>query len=718
MRLKSVLSVTCLIVLGWLSVHSFGGAPPQAHARASSTPSYPENLEKFVLQVGIDKYQYEAKLEGCVQDVLDMKELLTSPKYAVPAGNILTLLNEQATHEGIVAAFKKQLIENARKHPNAIVIFQYSGHGSQVLDTNNDEEDGLDETLVPVNSRDPQNKNFDLTDDELGDLFEELIKHTPNVTFILDSCHSGSGMRGFGKVRKADRDKRPQPAQKPSPRARGERDAENVDVLPRSQRYVTISGSRSNELSNEMVVLDGSRSNGAMTFYLIDALKRATPETTYREVMEEVSSKVGEEYPRQHPQVEGDVRRPVFAGAASRENPFIGIAGVKGTTLTIKAGLAQGMKKGTQLAVYAADARKMAGGEKRLATAEVKTVENFTATAELNGAQSVPVNAKVVVISPDFGSNPLRVAFQSQAAGRATAADSKMLADLRRRLAPEARPGEVRGIVVTDAAVESQATGNKELGWDVAVLRDKFGNVFRDRLGRAITDAKDLAPLADKSEKLIIPGPEEEVYYIAAPDNVPLYGFFVRPGDNYGAGKIESALVHFAYQRALKSISNQTTTLKNAIKLTPVRITATEDANGELEVTKEEVVTLAAGQKDYPFDQGELFKIEIENTSDKDLYVTLFDISTDGSIAIMYPSEEEGVKLPAGDKVRFKAVYRTTGPPGYETFKAIATTEVKGRSDFAYLEITAVKRAKQETVKSFGDWTTSEINFEISDKKK
>src|SRR4029077_5191528 len=52
-------------------------------------------METFVLQVGIDKDTPPKvpKLDGCVQDILDMKSLLIK-KFSVPATHFLTLTDE------------------------------------------------------------------------------------------------------------------------------------------------------------------------------------------------------------------------------------------------------------------------------------------------------------------------------------------------------------------------------------------------------------------------------------------------------------------------------------------------------------------------------------------------------------------------------------------------------------------------------------------------
>jgi hypothetical protein len=125
-----------------------------------------------------------------------MKTLLTS-KFEFPPANVLVLTDEKATHAGIVAAFKKHLIANTQR--GDIVVFHYSGHGSQMKDVSGDELDGLDETIVPHDSRDPAGKVFDISDDEINSLLQELSKKTQNITFIFDSCNSGTVTRGANK---------------------------------------------------------------------------------------------------------------------------------------------------------------------------------------------------------------------------------------------------------------------------------------------------------------------------------------------------------------------------------------------------------------------------------------------------------------------------------------------------------------------------------------
>lgn len=62
-------------------------------------------------------------------------------------------------------------------------IIYYSGHGTQVKDYNNDEDDGRDEAFVF--------KNGYLIDDKFAELLNTYFK-CDNLICITDSCHSGT----------------------------------------------------------------------------------------------------------------------------------------------------------------------------------------------------------------------------------------------------------------------------------------------------------------------------------------------------------------------------------------------------------------------------------------------------------------------------------------------------------------------------------------------
>jgi len=69
------------------------------------------------------------------------------------------------------------------------LFFHYSGHGSHQRDRSGDEEDGQDESLVPVDFH----RAGCLIDDDVRRHLVDPLPEGCNLRMILDCCHSGSG---------------------------------------------------------------------------------------------------------------------------------------------------------------------------------------------------------------------------------------------------------------------------------------------------------------------------------------------------------------------------------------------------------------------------------------------------------------------------------------------------------------------------------------------
>src|SRR5262245_29554861 len=150
-------------------VFSFVLASSSTHVAYQTAPS--PQVNKRALLVGINNYRHSnviPSLSGSVNDVEDMKTLLIG-KFNFSPENILVLTDEKATHAGIISAIETHLINKAQA--GDIVVFHYSGHGSQMKDVTGESPSGVDETLVPYDSRDPDNKVFDISGGELKPLF-------------------------------------------------------------------------------------------------------------------------------------------------------------------------------------------------------------------------------------------------------------------------------------------------------------------------------------------------------------------------------------------------------------------------------------------------------------------------------------------------------------------------------------------------------------------
>src|SRR5207247_2545197 len=104
-------------------------------------------------------------------------------------------------------------------------------------------------------------------------------------------------------------------------------------------------------------------------------------------------------------------------------------------------------------------------------------------------------------------------------------------------------------------------------------------------------------------------------------------GFFVRPTDPRAAERIAGAVEALARERNLKALANAASPLGEAVRFTVAKVEGKQNAEGRFAIRKEE--PLPAGQLSYRFDQGERFRIEIENRSDRRVYVTLFDLAPD-----------------------------------------------------------------------------------------
>ena len=186
-----------------------GGFWARADAAAGQGASA-RSPQKLALLVGINNYKYADRispLAGSINDIEDMRQLLIG-KFEFPPENIMVLTDSQATHAAIINAIQTHLI--AKAQPGDIVVFDYSGHGSQMPDATHKMISGLDETIVPYDSRDPEGKVFDISGAELHGLLLQLAAKTKNLTFILDSCHSGTLVRG-ARVRSIPADTRTPP---------------------------------------------------------------------------------------------------------------------------------------------------------------------------------------------------------------------------------------------------------------------------------------------------------------------------------------------------------------------------------------------------------------------------------------------------------------------------------------------------------------------------
>lgn len=276
-------------------------------------------MTKKALLVGVNDYAPAGAggpdLRGCVNDVRDMATTLNALGI-VPArpANMQIITDARATRANIMNGLK-WLVTGAKR--GDVLVFHYSGHGSQMPDLSGEEADRKDETLCP---HDYATAGM-IKDDDLRSAFSTLPAGA-NLDVILDSCHSGTGTRelailgdGIAEQSIAYRyveppldygffldmiDANPESQRrrllKPSGR-------ERELVLVPGLNHVLWAGCRDYQTSAELAI--GGVIRGAYTYSFCKCLRGAGPVITRAKLDAQVSSYVRGMGLSQVPQLEG-----------------------------------------------------------------------------------------------------------------------------------------------------------------------------------------------------------------------------------------------------------------------------------------------------------------------------------------------------------------------------------------------------------------------------
>lgn len=113
---------------------------------------------------------------------------------------ITTCLDEAATYKNITYQLGQFISKTAK---GDIVYLHFSAHGQPVEDLNGDEEDGWDESIVPIDAFKIYKKGVyegqrHLTDDLLNKYFKKLREKVGLTGFlyvVIDACHAGTSSR-------------------------------------------------------------------------------------------------------------------------------------------------------------------------------------------------------------------------------------------------------------------------------------------------------------------------------------------------------------------------------------------------------------------------------------------------------------------------------------------------------------------------------------------
>ena len=278
-------------------------------------------MAKRALLIGVNKYQAAgADLRGCVNDVKDLSKALIE-FHGFRRGDITMLTDLAATKKAMEAGIKA-LIRDSKK--GDVAVLHFSGHGSHVPDDNRDESDGRDEILCPADLDwdDP------LRDDWLRTTLDGL-RAGVGLTVIMDCCHSGTNTRAVlppdapvkerylpsPSTLKAVESGRSAPKKVTSELRGSSRAARKArDIVSADLPEVLITGCRDTQTSADAFI--NGRFNGALTFALVEAIRKRRGRLTYQELHDQAAAVLKTRKFEQVPQLEGRKARfaePLFS---------------------------------------------------------------------------------------------------------------------------------------------------------------------------------------------------------------------------------------------------------------------------------------------------------------------------------------------------------------------------------------------------------------------
>jgi len=277
-------------------------------------------MGKKAICVGINKFANfpQFALNGCVNDAQDMAKLCKG-LLGFKSTEVAVLADTQATKANVLAQLSAA-VRDAKAGKIGSVLFSFSSHGTQMADKSGDEPDGMDEAFVPYdiaqkgNAWDPARI---ISDDELHDLFQQLPESVL-LEVYLDTCHSGSGLRGAEFSLHAPRPRFVAPPAgelqgavkqhkvrgfvlgRPTAKKRGKAATKEVTS---GQHHILWTGCRADQTSADAYF--NGRYNGAFTYYFVKVMNETQNQLSRKAVIQKVREAMKGKF-SQVPQLEGN----------------------------------------------------------------------------------------------------------------------------------------------------------------------------------------------------------------------------------------------------------------------------------------------------------------------------------------------------------------------------------------------------------------------------
>jgi len=513
-----------------------------------------------------------------------------------------------------------------------IVVIHFSGHGQQIIDDNSDEPDGYDEALIPFDARISYSSNYrgenHFRDDEFSSILVKLrnkLGKTGNVLVILDSCHSGTGTRGYQKSR-GTQIKFQSPEQVPFKNV-GDRELMDMTDLPVVSindiaPMVTFSASGPAQLNYEYTDKENETTYGSLSYAFCKALLNVDSTTTYRGLFDRILVEMSSIAPKQNPQAEGDIDQLLFDGQSINISPYFKIINETDiNNYTLTGGNLLGIYEGTKIGLYDIDTYDYIDTKPKV----VGTIINssmLTSTLEIEGDYSYDDirNSWAYVTTQAFGENKYRIALNK-------INDKKLRRQLEKYLESKER------IIISNDAPD--------------IIIETSNNKNTDTL---FFYTKDELLLASNS--------------IGGKNHHQIEQIVI------------SEIKKFFQANFLRSLSLSTSDFDVTFKIKP--ITLKSQGSGYVEDKELSLNEIMNISNQLEFKEGSAFKLTIKSDGYNKAYYQIIDIQPDNKINILIPTERNKPSdyiIYPGEEIELNEIFVIGKPYGKEMFKLIATSE-------------------------------------------
>ncbi|KAF5731933.1 metacaspase-1-like [Tripterygium wilfordii] len=216
---------------------------------------------KRALLCGVSYRERKFKLKGTINDVNNIKSLLTET-FHFPSENIRVLTEQEKNKDKSptkknIQKYLKWLVADCQKGDS--LVFYFSGHGLRQPDFNQDEQDGFDETICPVDFM----EEGMILDNEINSTIVQPLSEGVTLHAIIDACHSGTML---DLIHIYDREKKRWTDNRPP--------NQSIWKGTKGGLAISISACEDHEFAADTAALSaGATMNGVMTFFLVQIVK-------------------------------------------------------------------------------------------------------------------------------------------------------------------------------------------------------------------------------------------------------------------------------------------------------------------------------------------------------------------------------------------------------------------------------------------------------------